>query len=126
MGRKSQFMLSEYNSVQMIQSEFPALAYQIKPDTGIKQLFKAVQNLADYTKEQLREDNRFEIEHCFKVAHEISEQGSNISKLAIENVFVYSVSHLLEMSFSVSQEARKLFLKHFKTEYSKLINSSLA
>lgn len=110
----------------MIQSEFPTLAYQLKPDTGIKQLFKAVQNLADYTKEQLREDNRFEIEHCFKVAHGFSEQGSNISKLAIENVFVYSVSHLLEMSFSVSQEARKLFLKHFKTEYSKLINSSLA
>lgn len=117
-------MLSEYNSVQMIQSEFPALAYQIKPDTSIKQLFKAVQNLADYTKEQLRENNQFEIEHCFRVAHEISEQGSNISRLAIENIFVYSVSNLLEFSFSVSAEARTQFLRFFKKEYCKQINSS--
>lgn len=110
----------------MIQSEFPSLAYQLKPDTDVRQLFKAVQNLADYTKEQLRENNQFEIEHCFRVAHEISEQGSNISKLAIENIFVYSVSNLLGFSFLVSSDARTQFLKFFKKEYCKLINSSLA
>jgi hypothetical protein len=117
-------MLSENNSVQMIQSEFPSLAYQLKPDSSIKQLFRAVQNLADYTKEQLLENNQFEIEHCFRVAHEISNQGSNISRMAIENAFVYSVSRLLEKSFSVSQEARKLFLKFFGNEYCKQINAS--
>ncbi len=117
-------MLTEYNSVQMIQNEFPALAHQVKPDTRIRQLFKAVQNLADYTKEQLLENNQLEIEHCYRVAKLISNQGTNLSKLAIENIFIYSVSHLLEVSFAVSAEARSGFLKFFGNEYSRQINSS--
>ncbi len=117
-------MLTEYNSVQMIQNEFPALAYQLKQDSSIRQLFKAVHNLADYTKEQLLENNQLEIEHCYLVAKHISEQGTNLSKLAIENIFIYSVSHLLEVSLAVSGEARSLFLSFFGKEYSRQINSS--
>lgn len=76
-------MLTEYNSLQMIQSEFPALAYQTATQPNSKSFFKTIQNFADYTKEQLKENNEFEIEHCFRVAHDILEQGSTISKLAL-------------------------------------------
>lgn len=112
-----------FDAVIAIQSEFPSLAYQMKEDSGVKQLFIAVQKLADYTKQQLLNDNAHEIEHCYRVAHEIPVRGGNICRLAIENIFVYSVSHLPEVSLTVPQDARTAFLAFFKKEYCKQINA---
>ena len=111
--------------MQMIQSEFPFLTYQKETGSNIKQLFLVIQKLADHTKMQLLDDNEAEIEHCYQVAHEILQQGSNISKLAIENVFVYSVSRLLDISLTVSNNSRKEFLKFFRKEYSRQITTNL-
>ena len=111
------FMILLYDTVSVIQSEFPYLSYQTRNSSNNKNLFHVVNNLANYTKNQLLEHNDRECEHCFKVAYEIWEQGSNISKMAIENIFVYSLSRLLERSFSVSNEAREQFLKFFRKQY---------
>ncbi len=110
-------MILLYDAVSVIQSEFPYLSYQTRNSSNNKNLFHVVNNLANYTKNQLLENNEAECEHCFKVAYEIWEQGSNISKMAIENIFVYSLSRLLERSFSVSNEAREQFLKFFRKQY---------
>lgn len=115
-----------YNAVLTIQSEFPALTYSLNADTWIKQLFKSVQNLADYTKKQLIEGNYQEVEHCYRTAHEILKNGGNISKAAIENVFVSRISKVLEVSFAVPVQARHQFLSFFKKRYCKKINASLA
>ncbi len=103
-------MILLYDAVSVIQSEFPYLSYQTRNSSNNKNLFHVVNNLANYTKNQLLENNEAECEHCFKVAYEIWEQGSNISKMAIENIFVYSLSRLLERSFSVSNEHGNNFL----------------
>lgn len=116
---------NSFNALQIIRAEFPALTYSLKADTYVKQLFKAVQNLSEYTKEQLRNGNEEEVEHCYRTAFNILQHGSNIAKVAIENVFVFGVSQLLEASFSVPQQARKQFLLFFKKEYSKQICNSL-
>ncbi|MFN8286304.1 MAG: hypothetical protein U0V74_06095 [Chitinophagales bacterium] len=117
---------TSYDAVITIQAEFPALAYQLQSNVWIKQLFISVQNLAAYTKEQLLSGNQKEVEHCYNVAREILDKGGNISRMAIENVFVYAVSHLLEVSLSVSQEARSLFLALFKKEYCRQLNATQA
>jgi len=114
---KLNVMSVDYSAVQMIQSEFPALVYPQQTGYSVRDIFKAVQNLANYTKEQLHEKNKAEIEHCFEVAHQISVNGSNIAKLAIENIFVYSVSRVLEVSFQVSATERGMFLRFFRKEY---------
>ncbi len=115
-----------YDAVITIQAEFPALAYQLRPNVWITQLFKSVHNLAAYTKEQLLAGNQKEVEHCYQVAREILDKGGNISRLAIENVFVFGVSHLLEVSLNVSHEARSLFLHLFKQEYCRQLNATQA
>jgi hypothetical protein len=117
-------MNADFSAVQLIQNEFPALVYHQQTGSGVRDVFKMVQNLANYTREQLKERNENEIEHCFKVAHEILVNGSNIAKLAIENVFVYSVSRLLEVSLQVSAMERRLFLKFFRKEYEARIGNN--
>ena len=109
-----------------IQVQYPALTYSLNCDSWIKQLFKSVQNLADYTKKQLLLGNIIEVEHCYQLAHDIHEKGGNISKTAIENVFVYGVSKTLEVSFAVPNQARQQFLGFFKKEYARQICASLA
>lgn len=107
-----------YNAAQIIQNEFPALVYRRAYSAeGIPGMLKAVQILAEYTREQLLEENEAEIERCFHVAKNILTCGSNLAKLAIENVFIHSVSRLLEVSLSISQSERNLFLKFFRKEY---------
>ena len=117
---------SSINAVMEIQREFPAIAYPAKNDSLIKQLFKVVQCFADYTKKQLAEDNEAEVVHCYRTAHHILQHGGNIAKVAIENVFISDVSKTLESSFSVSRNARPLFLQYFKKEYARHISASLA
>ena len=111
------FMISLYDTVSVIQSEFPYLSYQMHNASNNKNVLQAVSNLANYAKDQILEHNHVECEHCFRVAHDIFEHGSNISRLAIENVFVYSLSRLLEQSLSASNESREQFLKFFRKQY---------
>lgn len=115
---------SGINALQIIRSEFPAITMQGKPASPVKELFTAVNNLTQYTRAQLLTNNELEIEHCYKVAHTIMQQGTNLSRLAIENIFVYGVSHLLEVSFSASQQARNKFLAFFEKEYCRQIYAS--
>lgn len=115
-------MERDYSVIQVIQNEFPALVYrQPYCVEGFPRMLKAVQTFAEYTRAQLLERNETEIEHCFHVAKGILTYGSNLAKLAIENIFVYNVSRLLEVSLSVSQSERNLFLKFFRKEYEALI-----
>ncbi len=117
-------MSTEFNAMQMINSQFPALTFQAKIDRPL-QLFAAVQKLAEYAKKQLAEQNDKEVERCFTVAYDIMNHGSNLAKLAVQNVFVFSVSHWLEASFFVSQKSKSLFLKFFKNEYEAQIKRHL-
>lgn len=109
--------------VSLIQSEFPILTCDFPLVEGKSKLFRIVQNLAEYTKDQMAAYNDKELEHCFKVASEIYTSGDKLAQIAISNVFIYSISRKLEVSLTVSENARNLFLKFFKTQYEKRIDA---
>lgn len=106
-----------YDAVQILKGEFPALSYQIPEQNKIKNLFKTMQLFADYTREQLIIENEAEVERCYAIAREVLIYGTNIARLAVSNVFVYSLCRLLDKGFSVPQRARATFLKYFRKEY---------
>lgn len=116
-------MTTDYDSLQLIKGEFRYLTFQLGEQSKKDNIFSLAQELAAYTKTQLLEQNDNEVEHCFKVADEVIQHGSNIAKIAIENIFVFSVRRVLEMSLSVSNEARSLFLKFFKQQYENQITA---
>ncbi len=55
-----------------------------------------MQRFADLTKKCILEGNIKRAEGCFKTADKLLVTGNMIIKNAVENVYVYSLSHLLD------------------------------
>ena len=105
-----------YEVIQTIRNEFPALSYHSSVPNDVKGLFQIVHQFTKYTKLQLTGRKDAEVMHCYNVASEILYNGSNIAKAAIENVFVYGISTSPEASLSVSKNTREVFSALFKQE----------
>jgi hypothetical protein len=80
-----------------------------------------MQRFADLTKKLIMQGNIARAKKCLQVAEQLLLKGSNIEKLAIVNVFVFSVSSFMEMhNCSISQ----LFPASLQAEYLDQINAS--
>jgi hypothetical protein len=117
------FMIRECEVKYRISNELPALAIELSYIRDENDIYKAIECLTTHTSSLIREDRVNEVEQCFEMAYELLHEGNRLVQLAIENIFIFSVSHLLEVSLSVAQPVRKLFLENFRKEYCKQINS---
>jgi len=117
------FMIRESEVKYYITNNVPALAVQLSHIKDNNDVYRAIDCLTCYTKELIREDRLSEIQACFHAAFELLHEGNRLIQLAVENMFIYSVSRLLEISLNVTQPIRTLFLNIFKKEYCKQINS---
>jgi hypothetical protein len=115
-------MDSNKQVVQLVESEFPYLNIE-SFNRESTTLLESVKELTAYTKQQIRGFNEAEINHCFKTARYILDNGSPLAKISVETIFIYGVSRLLEVSFAVSEGAKKMFLDFFKSEYAKQVNN---
>jgi hypothetical protein len=116
-------MLRECEVKNIISHDLPSLSVQLSYIKDENDVYGYVECLTGYTKSLINEDNLPEVEQCFNAAYDLLHQGNRLIQLAIENIFIYSVSHLLEVSLLVAPAARKLFLQKFSKQYSKQINS---
>jgi hypothetical protein len=116
-------MLRECEIKYLISQDVPALSVELSYIKDENDVYKIIECLTGYTKTLIREDRVNEVEQCFETAYELLHQGNRLIQLAMENIFIYSVSHLLEVSLCAAQPVRKLFLKNFSKEYCKQINS---
>lgn len=83
--------------------------------------YKQAERFAEITKTAIITGNINRAKKCLALAERLFETGSNETKNAISNVYVFSVSSFLELRHcSISN----LFPKVLKAEYIKQINSS--
>jgi hypothetical protein len=99
------------------------------PDLKIEQvnetnLFKLIDGFAAYTIELLKKGNLSAIKHCFNTAEIMLLEGSAEVKLAIENVYVFSVTTFFEMGHAVSKQIKELLPLHLMEEYHKQVSTS--
>ena len=116
-------MLRECEVRYLICQDVPALSVELSYIKDQNDVYGLIECLTGYTKTLINQDKINEVEQCFKAAYELLHEGNRLIQLAVENIFIYSVSHLLEVSFSAAQPVRKMFLQNFSKEYCKQINS---
>lgn len=116
-------MLRESEVKYFISNDIPALSIELSYIKDDNDVYKVIECLTGHTKVLIREERIAEVEECFKAAYELLHEGNRLIQLAVENIFIYSVSRLLEVSLSAAQPVRKMFLQNFSKEYCKQINS---
>ena len=84
-------------------------------------IYKQAERFADLTKALIITGNISRAKKCFAVAEQLFETGSNETKNAISNVFLFSVSCFMELH---KCNIRDLFPKSLQAEYTKQVCTS--
>jgi len=90
-------MIDQYEVPAYLVGELPEISQDLKKFSPTINIFKCVQCLANYTKRKLVEHDLVALKKCFAIADEVYVQGNALVKDAIENVFVYSFSSLMNL-----------------------------
>jgi hypothetical protein len=87
----------------------------------VTSVYKQAERFAEITKKSIITGNIIRAKKCLTLAEKLFETGSQETRNAISNVYVYSVSSFMELkNCSISN----LFPKSLKAEYIRQINTS--
>ena len=87
----------------------------------VNTIYKQAERFAEITKTAIITGNISRAKKCLALAEQLLITGSNETKIAISNVYLFSVSSFMELRHcSISN----LFPKSLKTEYIKQINAT--
>ena len=84
-------------------------------------IYKKAERFAEITKRAIIAGNINRAKKCLALAERLLTTGSNETKIAISNVYLFSVSSFMEMRHC---NISNLFPKSLKAEYIKQINTS--
>jgi hypothetical protein len=84
-------------------------------------IYRQAERFADLTKNLIITGNISRAKKCFAVAEKLFQEGSNETKNAISNVFLFSVSCFMELH---KCSIRGLFPESLQAEYTKQVCAS--
>ena len=84
-------------------------------------IYKQAERFAEITKTAIITGNIFRAKKCLALAEQLLITGSNETKIAISNVYLFSVSSFMELRRC---NISNLFPKTLKAEYVKQINAT--
>ncbi len=86
----------------------------------VNNIYNQAERLAEITKKFIISGNIVRAKRCLSIADKLFVNGSYETKIAISNVYVYSVSTFMEFRHC---SIANLFPQNLKLEYNKQINS---
>lgn len=116
-------LLKEKEALSLLSNEFPAIRKMLSNET-LADIYKVVSAFAGFTKEHARNQDLKEVKHCFNVAEKMLHEGNSAVKNAIENVYVFSLSSLLDVPSAMSSRIRELLNASLKNEYYRQVSAS--
>ena len=111
----------EREVMDLLHQEFPMMTETRELDPESNTIYKTLYSFADLTKQLISKGNLKEVKHCFWVAEKILLYGNNHIKNAVENVYVYSVSSMLDVTNPISRVVKNLLTDALKKEYNRQI-----
>ncbi len=114
-------MINDSQVREVITSEIPRMAIDFSMLKDDSSLCRAIACFADYTREAIQDHDVDEVMACFETAYELLCDGSATVKNTVINIYVNSVSRLVECTQTVEDHVRMRFLRLFGEEYFTMI-----
>lgn len=99
--------MNQYEVPACMQDELPEISKELGTVAPSGNIFKALQCLAGYTRRMISLHHYDSVRKSFALAGKIYDHGNAVVKNAVENVFVYSFSSMMNRC-----EDRELKLVH--------------
>ncbi|KAA2244860.1 hypothetical protein F0L74_02540 [Chitinophaga agrisoli] len=92
-------MLPDSKISQLISLQIPGLTYVMWQFRITAPVYEVVHVFTDYTKRMIRGGQLNEAKKCFTIAAVLYRNGSNLLRNAIESVYLYGLSPLLDTAY---------------------------
>jgi hypothetical protein len=99
-------MITQYEVPSQFKQRLPAFSSLPQLVALNMNIYKELQQFSAYTKHAINHHNYLLAKKCFRMANDLHAQGDTIVRNAIENIFVFSFSSLLQQD-----SVEKLILK---------------
>lgn len=110
--------MNQFEVSACLVDRLPEIKTAIKNTYPTLNVFKSIQCLVNYTKQKLVQHDIPAVKNCLNVAEYIYSRGNKPVKNAIENVFIYSFSSLLNMGSSDERrQLQSIMPLHLYTAY---------
>lgn len=116
--------IKESEVIDILSEELPAINSTLEKTANPTNIYTAVQCFADFTKNMVTKGNLSEVKHCFNVAEKMLQNGNQVVKNAIRNVYVFSVSKCLDFATPLSYKIKGMMNDSLLKEYKRQILTS--
>ncbi|MBS1613181.1 MAG: hypothetical protein JST49_10200 [Bacteroidetes bacterium] len=111
-------MITETMAAELIITAEPALA------TSQPNLFKLAGNLAEAVRYEIVNGEFNSVQRDFDTVEMLLKEGNGLVRIAMANVFIYSIVNTLSGRLPFSMKAYSMMPERMKKEYYKQLNSS--
>jgi hypothetical protein len=95
-------MIDQFEVRGLLEETLPDISPELRKENNTSNIYKLIHILLDYTFKKIREHNITTVKKCFLLAEKLYNRGNEAVRCAVENIYVYSFSHL-----PVKNEAEK-------------------
>ena len=118
------FGIKENQVLDLLGNELPELNSELEKLPDPQNIYVSVKCFAEFTMSLIKSGKLLEVKGCFNLAERLLMEGNKSVKNAIENVYVYSVSSLIDFSSPLSNKIKAIMNKGLITEYKRQIYTS--
>lgn len=111
-------IITENEVTDILGTEIPEINDEIH-SLQCSNAYKSLGCLAKFTKKCAETGNMVKLKACFSVAETLLHKGNNIVKSAVENVYVFFISSLIEITSPIQNQITKMLTGNLKIAYQK-------
>ncbi len=116
--------IKESEVLEVLGNELPDINPVLEKTEDVNNIYKAMQCFAGFTKSLVYKGDFKEVKHCFHVAEKLLKHGNNTVINAIENVYLYSLSSILDLANPLSLKVKGLLTDSLMKEYRRQVGAS--
>ena len=110
-------MIHESEVYQLLGAILPTIGKELEKPEHSKNIYTTVQCFAHFTRSLIGAGNLQTAKLCLNLAEELVQKGNNTVKNAIENVFLYTLSPLLDKGDACSASLKSMMGGELMKEY---------
>jgi hypothetical protein len=117
-------MIHESEVIDLLGNKLPAINPELEKLGNKGNVYKTVQCFADFTRQLIGNGNLKAVKHCVNLAEELLEKGNSTVQNAIENVFLHTLSPVLDLGDTVGNALKDMLKGDLRKEYQRRVSSS--